>query len=126
MSEGGFPGGFDLNAMLEQAQQVQADLMRAQQELAQTTIEGSAGGVTVRVNGTGDLIGVGIAPEAVAGQDAESLADLGDLIVAAYRNAKAQADQLAAATLGPLGGGLDLGDDLFGSLGGSQADPENV
>ncbi|MEZ5112187.1 MAG: YbaB/EbfC family nucleoid-associated protein [Nocardioidaceae bacterium] len=126
MSEGGFPGGFDLNAMLEQAQQVQADLMRAQRELAQTTIEGSAGGVTVRVNGTGDLIGVGIAPEAVAGQDAESLADLGDLIVAAYRNAKAQADQLAAATLGPLGGGLDLGDDLFGSLGGSQAGPEDV
>ncbi|HNJ78353.1 MAG TPA: YbaB/EbfC family nucleoid-associated protein [Marmoricola sp.] len=102
-------GGFDFGAMLEQAQQVQADLIRAQQELADTTVEGAAGGVVVRVNGVGDLAAVEISDQAIAGTDADSLADLGDLIVAAYRNAKSQADQIAAATLGPLGGGLDLG-----------------
>lgn len=107
--------GFDLGAMLQQAQQVQADLMEAQQRLAETTVEGSAGGVVVQVTGTGDLSGVSITAAAVGGTDPDSLADLGDLVVAAYRNAKEQADQLAAAALGPLGG-MDLGDLDLGGL----------
>ena len=58
----GGEGGFDLNAMLEQAQQMQAQLVAAQEELAATTVEGSAGGVTVTLTGTGELTGVTVSP----------------------------------------------------------------
>ncbi len=110
-NEGG--GGFDLNAMLEQAQQMQAQLVAAQEELAATTVDGSAGGVSVTLTGTGELTQVTITPGSFDASDADSLADLGDLVVAAYRDGKARADALAANTLGPLAGG-----DLGGGLGG--------
>lgn len=113
-------GGFDLQAMLEQAQQMQNQLVAAQQELAATSVEGSAGGVAVTLTGTGELTAVTITPGSFDGADAESLADLGDLIVAAYRDGKAQVDALASQALGPLaGGGMDdLGGGLPGGLGG--------
>ena len=114
-------GGFDLGAMLEQAQQMQAQLMNAQAELAGTTVDGSAGGVQVTVSGTGELVGVRVTPGSFDGNDDESLADLGDLVVAAFRDAKSKADALASAALGPLAGGLggDIGGGLGGMLGGS-------
>ncbi len=107
-------GGFDLQSMLEQAQQMQSQLVAAQQELAAATVEGSAGGVGVTLTGTGELTAVTITPGSFDGGDAESLNDLGDLVVAAYRDGKAKVDTLAAQALGPLaGGGLD---DLGGGL----------
>ena len=124
----GGEGGFDLNAMLEQAQQMQAQLVAAQEELAATTVEGSAGGVTVKLTGTGELTDVAVSPGSFDGSDADSLTDLGDLVVAAYRDAKAQADDLASSALGPLsaggmpglgGPGLDAGP---GALGNSLGD----
>jgi DNA-binding YbaB/EbfC family protein len=104
-------GGLDLGALLQQAQQMQEDLQAAQTQLAETTVEGSVAGgvVTVTVSGTGELTGVTIAPGApgtTAGGDADDLADLGDLVVAAYRDARAKVDALAQQTLGPLAGGL--------------------
>ncbi len=99
-------GGLDMGALLEQAQQMQQQLMNAQAELAATEVSGTTGGVTVTVNGTGELTAVGFAPGSVAATDAESLTDLGDLVVAAYRDAKAKSDALAAEKLGPLAGGL--------------------
>ncbi|RNL62156.1 YbaB/EbfC family nucleoid-associated protein [Nocardioides marmoriginsengisoli] len=99
-------GALDLGAMLEQAQQLQSQMMAAQEELARTLVEGTAGGVTATVTGVGDLTAVAIAPGAFDGSDPESLADLGDLVVAAYRDAKAKADTAAAAALGPLAGAL--------------------
>ena len=102
-------GGFDLQAMLEQAQQMQSQLVAAQDELAATTVEGSAGGVSVTLTGTGELSAVNVSPESFEGNDADSLADLGDLVVAAYRDGKSKADELAARTLGPLAGGLPGG-----------------
>lgn len=106
--EGG--GGFDLGAMLEQAQQMQSQLLAAQEELSGARVEGTAGGVTVSLAGTGELVAVTVQPGSFDGQDADSLADLGDLVVAAYRDAKAKADALAQEKLGPLAGGLgDLG-----------------
>ena len=113
-------GGFDLNAMLEQAQAMQAQLVSAQAQLAGQTVEGSAGGVQVTVSGTGELVGVSVQPGSFDGSDEESLSDLGDLVVAAFRDAKAKADQLASQALGPLAGGLggDLG-GLGGLTGGS-------
>jgi DNA-binding protein YbaB len=113
-------GGFDLTAMLEQAQAMQAQLVSAQAQLAGQTVEGSAGGVQVTVSGTGELVGVSVRPGSFDGSDEESLSDLGDLVVAAFRDAKTKADQLAAQALGPLAGGLggDLGAGLGGGLGG--------
>jgi DNA-binding YbaB/EbfC family protein len=115
---GGGPGegGFDLGAMLEQAQQMQSQLLAAQEELSGARVEGSAGGVIVHLAGTGELVEVTVSPGSFDGEDADSLADLGDLVVAAYRDAKAKADALASEKLGPLAGGLG---DLGG--GGQQA-----
>jgi len=114
--EGG--GGFDLGAMLEQAQQMQSQLLAAQEELSGTRVEGSAGGVTVHLAGTGELVEVTVLPGSFSGDDTDSLADLGDLVVAAYRDAKAKADALASEKLGPLAGGLgDLGGGDQGSGG---------
>ena len=111
-------GGFDLQAMLQQAQEMQAQLVAAQEELANTTVEGTAGGVAVTVTGTGELAAVTITPGSFDGADAESLADLGDLVVAAYRDGKARVDALAAQALGPLAGGLDA----LGGGGGDEPD----
>ena len=111
-------GGFDLGAMLEQAQQMQAQLMEAQAELAATTVDGSAGGVTVTLSGAGELTAVPISAAAVSGSDEESLTDLGDLIVAAFRDAKSQIDALTAQSLGPLAGGLGGGLGGLPRLGG--------
>lgn len=110
-------GGFDLGAMLEQAQAMQSQLMNAQAELAGRTVDGSAGGVEVTVSGTGELVGVRVSAGSFDGTDEESLADLGDLVVAAFRDAKAKADAMASAALGPLAGGLT--GDLGGLAGGS-------
>lgn len=116
MTQNPFGEGFDLGAMLEQAQQMQAQLMTAQAQLAETIIEGSAGGVAVSVTGTGELTGVTVAPGAFDGSDPESLTDLGDLVVAAFRDAKTKADALAASALGPMAGAL--GGELPGGQGG--------
>lgn len=117
MTENNPFGNLDLGAMLEQAQAMQAQLMQAQQELAETSVEGSAGGVTVTVDGTGELSAVAIPPGTVDASDDEAWTDLGDLVVAAYRDAKAKAGERATEALGPLAGGLG-GLDLGGALGG--------
>lgn len=104
----GGQGGFDINALMQQAQQMQASLQNAQAQLAEQTVDGTVAGgaVTVKVSGTGELTGVEIKPEALEGTDAQSLADLGDLVVAAYRDGRAKAEQLAEQTMGPITGGL--------------------
>lgn len=107
-------GGFDLQAMLEQAQQMQSQLVAAQEALAATSVDGSAGGVVVTLTGTGELTAVTIAPGSFDSADAESLTDLGDLVVAAYRDGKAKVDQIAAQALGPLAGGLGGTEDGLG------------
>ncbi len=106
----GGEGGFDMNALLQQAQQMQAQIESAQARLADAVTEGSVAGgaVTVRVSGVGDLLGIDITPGTVDGSDADSLSDLSDLVVAAYRDAKANADAMAAEALGPLAGGGGL------------------
>jgi hypothetical protein len=79
--------------------------MNAQAELAETTVTGTVGDglVSVTLSGTGDLVGVSIRKGSFDPEDTE---DLEDLIVAAYRDAKAQADALASEKLGPLAGGF--------------------
>jgi nucleoid-associated protein EbfC len=105
---GGGEGGFDMNALLQQAQQMQSQLQSAQAELAETPVSGSVAGgaVSVTVNGVGDLLAVDVKAGEFDGSDPDELSDLGDMIVAAYRDAKAQADALASEKLGPLAGGF--------------------
>jgi DNA-binding YbaB/EbfC family protein len=105
-------GGFDMNALLQQAQQMQQQMVSAQEELASATVDGTVGDglVTVTLSGTSELVGVKIRKSSFDPEDPE---DLEDLIVAAYRDAKAKADALAQSKLGPLAGGL-------GGLGGGE------
>ena len=107
-----------MNALLQQAQQMQEQLQEAQARLSETTVDGTVAGgaVTVKVNGVGELVGVEIKAGGFDGSDPDDLSDLGDMIVAAYRDAKAQADALASETLGPLAGGGG-GGGLPGQLG---------
>jgi DNA-binding YbaB/EbfC family protein len=103
-----------MNALLQQAQAMQDQMMAASQELAEAEIDGTVGDglVTVTVNGTGEMVRVQIRRGSFDPDDTE---DLEDLIVAAYRDAKAKADAVAAEKLGPLAGGL--GGGLPGGLG---------
>ncbi len=112
----GEAGGFDMNALLQQAQAMQQQMMAAQQELAETEVDGTVadGLVSVTVNGSGELLRVKIRANSFDPADTE---DLEDLIVAAYRDARARADAMAAEALGPLTQGLgQLGGDT-GSRG---------
>lgn len=104
-------GGFDMSSLLEQAQQMQQQMVSAQQELAELNVDGTVGDglVTVTLSGAGELVGVKIRKGSF---DPEETEDLEDLIVAAYRDAKAKAEALAGEVLGPLAGGL-------GGMGGA-------
>ena len=122
----GGSGGFDMNALLEQAQQMQQQLEEAQQRLHDQVVDGTVAGgaVTVSLSGVGELRSVQIATGQFDGSEADDLSDLGDMIVAAYRDAKAKTDALASEALGPLaGGGLpgQLGGELPGQQGGGPA-----
>lgn len=91
MTTGGFDlGGLDMGALLAQAQSVQNQLEAAQNQLAESNFEGTAGGGLVRatVTGTGELDALTIAPEALEDTDAETLAGL---VVAAVKDATGQA-----------------------------------
>ena len=94
--------------LLKQAQQMQQQLVAAQQELAHAEVTGTAGGglVTATMSGDGELTALSITPAAV---DPEDLETLQDLVVAAVRDAKRAADELAADRMGPLAGGLGGG-----------------
>ncbi len=107
-----FPSGQpDMAQLLQQAQQMQQQLVAAQQELAESEVTGTAGGglVSATMTGAGELTALTIAPAAVDPDDIETLQDL---VVAAVRDAKRAADELAASTMGPLAGGLGGGGGL--------------
>jgi DNA-binding YbaB/EbfC family protein len=108
-------GGPGLDKMMKQVQQMQADMAAAQDALADTTVEGSAGGgmVKVTVTGTGDVQSVRIDPEVVDPDDVEMLEDL---VLAAVNEGLRQANELANQRIGGVTGGIDLG-GLGGLLG---------
>ena len=92
--------------MIQQAQQLQAQLMKAQEELANMTVEASAGGaVTVVMNGQQQIQSVKISPEVVNPEDVEMLEDM---VLSAVREAQAKSQELAAKQLGGLTGGLKI------------------
>ncbi|MGD0019293.1 MAG: YbaB/EbfC family nucleoid-associated protein [Candidatus Limnocylindrales bacterium] len=89
------------------AMQMQQDLARVQQELAETTVEGTAGGGVVKAvaNGKQELVSVTIDPSAVDPADVEMLQDL---IVAAVTDAQRAARELAETKMAAVTGGLKL------------------
>ncbi len=100
------PGGQpDMQQLMKQAQKMQQQMADAQEQLAAAEVAGSAGGGLVRatVSGTGELQSLVINPKVVDPDDVETLADL---VVAAVRDASANAADLQAETMGPLTGGL--------------------
>lgn len=98
-----FPEGMDMNALLAQAQAMQEQLQQAQEDLANSTFVGTAGGdlVQATITGAGELIGLVIQPGAV---DMEDLESLSDLIIAAVRDAGAKASAQAETLMPDLGG----------------------
>ena len=111
MSEGTVdPGGqIDMQQLLAAAQQMQDQLMNAQQELADAVVEGSAGGglVTAKVNGQGDLVDLKISPAAIEATDPDETAQtIADLVLAAVRDANRAAADLQAEKMGPLASGI--------------------
>ncbi len=103
-----------MNAMMRQVQQMQSEMLAAQEALASETIEATSGGGMVKavVSGSGELREVIISPEVVDPEDIEMLQDL---VVAAVGEALREAEARKSAALGGATGGLDL--DKFG-LGG--------
>jgi DNA-binding YbaB/EbfC family protein len=100
-----------MQALLKQAQAMQAQMAEAQEQLASTELTGTAGGglVTVTVSGTGEVLGVKIDAKAVDPVDVETLEDL---LLAAIRDGQTRASELGEAAMSPVSGGAQ------GLLGG--------
>src|ERR1700728_961500 len=102
-------GQLDMQQLLAAAQQMQSQLFTAQQELADTEVEGSAGGglVTVVVNGQGELVDVTIDARAIEPADPEESAQtIADLVLAAVRDPYAAASALQQEKRGPFAAGI--------------------
>ena len=93
--------------MIQQAQQLQAQLIKAQEELGQMTVEASSGGgaVTVVMNGQQQIQTVKISPEVVSADDVEMLEDM---VLTAVREAQMKSQELASKHMGNLTGGLNI------------------
>ena len=108
----GGPGGFDLNALMKQAQQMQTEMTEAQDKLKDEVVEASAGGGMVKLKMSGDLrlLEIAIDPEAIDPEDPELLQDM---VLAAVNEAIRSAQELAASKMGTIaGGGLGGGGAL--------------
>ena len=105
--------GPDMGALMKQVQQMQAEMVKAQEELKSEVVEASAGGgmVTVKVSGDLELREVRIDPGAVDPEDVEILQDM---VLAATNEALRAAQERAAARMGAATGGLGG----VGGLGG--------
>ena len=107
---GGMPGGMNQAAMMKQAQKLQQEMLRMQQEQEAKTFTAKAGGgmVAATVNGKHELVNLEINPEAVDPDDVDMLQDM---IIAAVNEAMRTADNEANNNMAKLTGGL-------GGLGG--------
>ena len=105
---GGMPGGMNQAAMMKQAQKLQQEMIRMQQEQEAKTYTAKAGGgmVSATVSGKHELVNLEINPEAVDPDDVEMLQDM---ILAAVNEAMRTADTDAANNMSRLTGGMGLG-----------------
>ena len=95
----------NMNQMMKQVQQMQAEMVKAQEEAQKQTVEASAGGgmVTVKVSGELEILDLKIDPGAVDPEDVELLQDM---VQAALNEALRSAQELAASKMGAVTGGL--------------------
>lgn len=91
--------------MLQQVQQMQEQMAKAQDELAKEIVEASVGGgmVTVKATGSGEIVEIKISPDAIDPEDAETLEDL---VLAGVNQALRNAQELMQSRLGGAMGGL--------------------
>ena len=111
MAKGGFrgmPGGMNQAAMMKQAQKMQQEMLRMQEEMENKTYTAAAGGgmVTAEVSGKHQVVSLNIKEEAVDPEDVEMLQDM---IIAAVNEAMRAAEADAANNMSRLTGGLNLG-----------------
>jgi len=97
----------NMNQMLRQVRKMQEQMLKTQEELANKTVEGTAGGgvVTVTANGQKKITSVVIKPEAVDPDDVEMLQDL---VLAAVNDAMNKAEEMAAKEMSKFTGGLNI------------------
>ena len=107
MAKGG-PGGFDVNALMKQAQQMQSEMLQAQEALKEEVVEASAGGGMVKVKMGGDMTlrEIVIDPEAIDPEEAEMLAEM---VQAAVNEGLRAAQELASSKMGGITGGMGGG-----------------
>ncbi len=100
---GGFGGGMNMNALMQQAKKMQEQMLKAQEELETAEVVGKAGGemVTVTMNGKKEIKSIKLNKAAVDPDDVEMLEDL---IIVAIKDASTKADELSKDKMGPLGG----------------------
>ena len=104
---GGMGGGMNMN-MIKQAQKMQQDMLKMQEEMESKEYDATAGGCMVKavVNGKHEVLSLTINPEAVDPEDVEMLQDM---VVAAVNEAMRKAEAEAAQNMSKLTGGLNLG-----------------
>ena len=104
---GGGAGGINMN-MIKQAQKMQTDMMKMQEELEKAEYTATAGGgvVTAVISGKKELVSLVIEPDAVDPEDVEMLQDM---IIAAVNEALRKAENSASESMAKLTGGLNLG-----------------
>lgn len=97
----------NMNQMMKQVKKMQEQMLKAQEELGNKTMEGTAGGgvVTATVNGHKKLLDIKIKPEAVDPEDVEMLQDL---VLTAVNDALSKADELANQDMGKYTGGMKI------------------
>ena len=104
----GMPGGMNQAAMMKQAQKMQQEMLRMQEEMENKTWSATAGGgmVTATVNGKHEVVDLKINPEAVDPDDVEMLQDM---VIAAVNEALRAAETDKANNMSRMTGGLNLG-----------------
>jgi DNA-binding YbaB/EbfC family protein len=97
----------NINKLLKQAQKMQSQMIKAQEEMQKQEVEGDAGGgmVTVKMNGANEMVGISIRPEVVDPDDVEMLEDL---IVAAHANALEKIKSMSDSAIGSITGGMKI------------------
>lgn len=110
MGKGGFGGGFggpSMNQMIKQAQKIQEQMAKVQEELGSMMVEATSGGgmVSVKVNGKQELLEIKIKPEAVDPEDVEMLEDM---ILTAVNEGLRKSTELASEAMSKVTGGLNL------------------
>lgn len=97
----------NMSKMLKQAQKIQQDMARLQEELKERTVEASAGGgvVEVTVSGKQELLAIKLKPEVVDPEDIEMLQDL---ILAAVNEGLKKSQEMVAAEMSKITGGLNI------------------